>query len=74
MVEALDSPVALDVDSVADVYDSPDSLAAYLGVPEMAASWSFEEESDEPVSDALLGLDPQSLEEVLNRLEGTSFF
>ena len=73
-VEALDSPVALDLDSVADVSADPDSFAAYLGVPEMAASWDFEEESDEPVTDALLGLDSQSLEEVLNRLENTNFF
>jgi len=73
-VEALDSPVAFDVDSVAGVSADPDSLAAYLGLPEMAASWDFQENSDEPVTDALLGLDPQSLEEVLNTLEVTSFF
>jgi len=74
VVEALDSPVALDVDSVAGVSADPDSLAAYLGLPEMVASWDFEQDTDEPVTDALLGLDPQSLEEVLNTLEGTSFF
>lgn len=74
MVQALDSPVALDLDSVADVSADPDSFAAYLGVSGMTASWDFEEESEEPVTDALLELDSQSLEEVLNRLENTNFF
>jgi hypothetical protein len=74
MVEALDSPVALDLESVAGVSADPDSLAAYLGLPEMAASWDFEEDTDEPVTDVLLGLDQQSLAEVLNRLETTNFF
>jgi hypothetical protein len=73
-VETLDSPVALDLDSVAGVSADPDSLAAYLGLPDMAASWDFEDDADEPVTDVLLGLDQQSLEEVLNRLETTNFF
>jgi hypothetical protein len=73
-VETLDSPVALELDSVAGVSADPDSFAVYLGLPDMAASWDFEDDTDEPVTDVLLGLDQQSLEEVLNRLETTNFF
>jgi hypothetical protein len=74
VAEAFDSPVALDVDSVAGVSADPDSFAVYLGLPDMAANWDFEQDTDEPVTDVLLGLDTQSLEEVLNTLEGTNFF
>jgi hypothetical protein len=74
VVEALNSPVAFDLDSLVEDSFDPDSFAVYLGVPEMAANWDFQENPDEPLTDALLGLDPQSLEEVLNRLENTNFF
>ena len=70
----LESPLVLEYSSLAQATADPDSLASYLGISDMAAHWDFAEESGVPATDALLELDPQTIEEVLNRLENENFF
>jgi hypothetical protein len=73
---ALDVSSTMQLDSLQAMDADPESLATYLDVGDMAQSWDFDDSntSDEPLSDALLSLDTQSIEEVLNKLEATNFF
>ena len=74
LASALESSAVLDLDSVARADVSPESLAVYLGVGDLTENWSFDDVSEQPLTDELLALDSESLSEVLNRLEATSFF
>jgi hypothetical protein len=68
------SPAILDADSLAKAGVNADSLAAYLDVADLVEAVAPDDSSDDPVSDQLLALDPQSIEEVLATLEDTNFF
>jgi hypothetical protein len=73
----LESPTMFSMDSLAQSDMTPDSLASYLGVDGMgvAENWDFADASaNTPATDALLELDSETLEEVLNKLEDTNFF
>lgn len=74
VADALDRGMTINWDSLDTESVDPDSFASYLGVSEFAAQWDFDGETGEPVTDALLELDVQSIEEVLNKLESTNFF
>jgi hypothetical protein len=73
---ALESGSSEVLDSLETLAVDPESLAVYLDVPELADSWDFTAltESDGPLSDELLSLDPDDMEEVLYKLETTNFF
>ncbi len=73
---ALESGSPVLFDSLEDMAVNPESLAVYLDMPELADSWDFEAatESDGPLSDELLSLNPADIEEVLYKLETTNFF
>ncbi|MBU1984025.1 hypothetical protein KJ815_06415 [bacterium] len=70
----IDPVAVMDMDGLASVSASPESLAVYLDIPELAEAWRFDGANDVPMTDALLSLDQQSLEEVINKLEATEFF
>lgn len=74
VASVLESPVVFSLDSLAETSADPDSLASYLDVSGMAENWDFADDSNTPVTDALLELDSQTLAEVLNELENTNFF
>jgi hypothetical protein len=74
-VSALSVDGSLNLDSLVSVGADPESLATYLDVGDMAQNWDFNDATtEEPLSDLLLALDSQSIEEVLNDLEATNFF
>jgi hypothetical protein len=73
-VDALETASLVPPDSLDDSTVSAESLAVYLDMPEFVSSWDFDGNSDQPLSDLLLSLDTQSLQEVLNNLEDTNFF
>jgi hypothetical protein len=77
LASALDPTVPIVPDSISDSTAVAESLAVYLNMPELASNWDFDtdnSDTDQPVSDELLGLDPQTLQEVLNDIENANFF
>jgi hypothetical protein len=50
------------------------AVADYLNMSEDADLWDFESDSVKSISDQLLELSPEAMEEVLNKLETISFF
>ncbi|RPH94202.1 hypothetical protein EHM69_08020 [candidate division KSB1 bacterium] len=74
VASALETVQMYSVDSLVQADVEPESLALYLDVPELAEDWGFNAASEEPLTDMLLALDDQSLEEVLYNLEHTRFF
>jgi hypothetical protein len=77
-VTSLDESSTINSDSLANEDVDPDTLAAYLDVADLASAYDADDDSDavldESITDNLLSLDPQSLAEVLNKLETTNFF
>ncbi|MFZ5433779.1 MAG: hypothetical protein ACOZB3_08410 [Calditrichota bacterium] len=73
-VSALETPGVVEYDSLLAEEVSPESLAVYLGMPEMVEDWNFDVAAELPLSDELLALDEQSLDEVMSDLQATEFF
>ena len=62
------------VDSLADADVDATELAAYLNMPDYVEDDAADTSDELPLTDQLLALDTGTLDEVLNNLEGTSFF
>jgi hypothetical protein len=71
---AIDPTAIMVPDSMTDASVDAESLAVYLDVPDLVSNWDFDTDTDQPLTDELLSLDPQTLQEVLNELEDTNFF
>ena len=74
---AVDPASTLVPDSISNTPADAESLAVYLDMPDLASNWDLSTDStdlDQPLSDELLSLDTQTLQEVLNDLENTNFF
>ena len=50
------------------------AVANCLDLSEDTDLWNFEYDSDEPVSDQLLDLDAESMDDILNKIESLTFF
>jgi len=77
LASALEPDETLVPDSISDSTAVAESLAVYLNIPELASNWDFDTDdtsADQAISDELLTLDPQTLQEVLNDIEKANFF
>ncbi len=77
LASAIDPGTTVVPDSIYDQTVDAESLAVYLDIPDLTSNWDFETDTAElnqPLSDELLSLDTQTLQEVLNDLENTNFF
>lgn len=73
-LSALDANPTYEQMLASETLISPDSLAAYLDIPEFTEAWDLSAAEVEPLTDALLELDQVALEEVLNKIANANFF